>query len=288
MSIVPAAVGPQAPPMAVPRASAGSPGSPARRTTGAPWLRRARRLVGPLVVLLVWWVATRTGLIDQRFVSSPGKVLHVFSTEISSGVLQHNLGVSLGRVARGLILGVGLGLVVGCISGMSRVGDDLVDPVVQMFRTVPFVALTSLFILWFGINERPKYLLVALGCFFPMYLNTFNGIRNVDARLVEAARGFGLRRLGLVWEVIVLGALPQALLGLRYALGISWLALVIAEQINSNAGIGYLLTTAQNNLDTAGVIASIVTYAALGIITDALVRGLERRLLSWRRGYTGA
>ena len=199
-----------------------------------------------------------------------------------------NLGVSLGRVAQGLVLGVGLGVLVGCISGMSRLGDDLVDPVVQMFRTVPFVALTSLFILWFGIGERPKYLLVALGCFFPVYLNTFNGIRNVDARLVEAAKGFGLKRLGLVREVILPGALPQALLGLRYALGISWLALVIAEQINANSGIGYLLTTAQNNLDTAGVIASIVTYAALGVITDALVRVLESRLLAWRRGYTGA
>jgi len=129
---------------------------------------------------------------------------------------------------------------------------------------------------------------VALGCFFPVYLNTFNGIRNVDARLFEAAKGFGLKRFGLVREVILPGALPQALLGLRYALGISWLALVIAEQINSNSGIGYLLTTAQNNLDTAGVIASIVTYAALGVITDALVRVLESRLLVWRRGYTGA
>ena len=254
-----------------------------RRTT---WARRARRLVGPLTVLLLWWVATRTGTVDQRFVSSPGKVLHVFSTEISNGVFQHNLGVSLGHVAQGLVIGVGLGILVGCISGMSRLGDDLVDPVVQMFRTVPFVALTSLFILWFGIGERPKYLLVALGCFFPVYLNTFNGIRNVDARLVEAATGFGLSRFGLVRQVILPGALPQALLGLRYALGISWLALVIAEQINSNAGIGYLLTTAQNNLDTAGVIASIVTYAGLGVVTDALVRVLENRLLVWRRGYT--
>jgi sulfonate transport system permease protein len=273
-------------PEAVVQADAGP--LPVRHFNPATWVRRVRRLVGPLLVLLLWWVGTRTGTVDQRFVSSPGKVLHVFSTEISNGVFQHNLGVSLGRVAQGLILGVGLGVLVGCISGMSRLGDDLVDPVVQMFRTVPFVALTSLFILWFGIGERPKYLLVALGCFFPVYLNTFNGIRNVDARLVEAAKGFGLKRLGLVREVILPGALPQALLGLRYALGISWLALVIAEQINANSGIGYLLTTAQNNLDTAGVIASIVTYAALGVITDALVRMLESRLLVWRRGYTGA
>jgi sulfonate transport system permease protein len=259
-----------------------------RRVRNPVPIRRARRLIGPLLVLVAWWVVTRTGLVDHRFLSTPWQVLHVFTSEIRSGVFQHNLGISLGRVAKGLAIGVTAGVVVGCIAGMSRLGDDLVDPVVQMFRTVPFVALTSLFVVWFGIGERPKYILVAIGCFFPVYLNTFNGIRNVDARLVEAAQGFGLGRLGLVREVILPGALPQALLGLRYALGISWLALVIAEQINANSGIGYLLTTAQNNLDTAGVIASIVTYAALGIITDALVRILERRLLSWRRGYTGA
>ena len=155
------------------------------------------------------------------------------------------------------MIGVGLGVIVGCACAMWRLGDDLLDPVIQMFRTVPFVALTSLFVVWFGIGERPKYLLVALGCFFPVYLNTFNGIRNVDARLVETAQGFGLSRLGLVREVILPGALPQALLGLRYALGISWLALVIAEQINANSGIGYLLSTAQNNLDTPGIIASV-------------------------------
>ena len=239
-------------------------------------------------MLLLWWVATRAGWVDHRFLSSPGKVIHVFSTEISNGVFQHNVGVSLGRVAKGLVIGVGLGVIVGCACAMSRLTDDLIDPVVQMFRTVPFVALTSLFIVWFGIGERPKYLLVALGCFFPVYLNTFNGIRNVDARLVEAAQGFGLGRIGLIREVILPGALPQALLGLRYALGISWLALVIAEQVNANSGIGYLLYTAQSNLDTPGIIAGIVTYAALGIITDSLVRLLEARLLGWRRTYTGA
>ena len=262
---------------------------PVRRRRDRPaWVRRARRIIGPLLVLFVWWLVTRLGWVDHRFLSSPGQVLHVFTTEISDGVFQHNVGVSLGRVAKGLVIGVGLGVIVGCACAMWRLGEDLVDPVIQMFRTVPFVALTSLFVVWFGIGERPKYLLVALGCFFPVYLNTFNGIRNVDARLVEAAQGFGLSRLGLVREVILPGALPQALLGLRYALGISWLALVIAEQINANSGIGYLLSTAQNNLDTPGIIASVVTYAALGICTDALVRLLEARLLTWRRTYSGA
>ena len=250
--------------------------------------RDLRRWLGPLGLLATWWFASQTGLIDHRQLAGPGQVLAVFGSEIGSGSLQSNLLVSLLRVVQGLTLGVGLGVAAGCLAGTVRFGEDLVDPVVQMLRTVPFVALTSLFIVWFGINEAPKILLVALATFFPVYLNTFNGIRNVDARLVEAARGFGLKGLGLVREVILPGALPQALLGFRYALGVSWLALVIAEQINAQSGVGYLLTMAQNNLDTAGVIAGIVTYAALGILTDALVRGLESRLLVWRRGYTGS
>jgi sulfonate transport system permease protein len=249
---------------------------------------RLRRALGPLLVLLGWWLVSLAGLVDHRIVAGPGQVWQVFASEFASGALQQNLLVSLGRVAQGLALGVTLGVAAGCLSGTLRLGDDLVDPVVQMLRTVPFVALTSLFIVWFGIDERPKVFLVALAGFFPVYLNTYNGIRNVDARLVEAAQSFGLGRLGLLREVILPGALPQALLGLRYALGVSWLALVIAEQINAQSGVGFLLTTAQNNLDTAGVIAGIVTYAAMGILTDAVVRLLEGRLLAWRRGFTGS
>jgi sulfonate transport system permease protein len=247
-----------------------------------------RRALGPLLLLAAWWVAAQTGLIDHRQIASPAQVLGVFASELRDGSLQANLLVSLGRVVQGLALGVTIGVVAGCIAGTLRFGDDLLDPVVQMLRTVPFVALTSLFIVWFGINEQPKIFLVALASFFPVYLNTYNGIRNVDARLVEAAQGFGLNRLGLVWEVVFPGALPQALLGFRYALGVSWLALVVAEQVNAQSGVGYLLTNAQNNLDTAGVIAGVVTYATLGIVTDAIVRLLEARLLAWRRGFAGS
>lgn len=264
-----------------------SPGAQ-RPAPGGPRLSRLRRAIGPVAVLLAWWVVTSTALVDHRQLATPLQVGSVFLSEARSGVLQANLLVSLERVTEGLLLGVAAGVITGCLTGMLRRAEDLVDPIVQMFRTVPFVALTSLFIVWFGIQETPKVMLVALACFFPVYLNTHNGIRNLDARLVEAARGFGVGRLGLVWEVVLPGALPQALLGLRIALGVSWLALVVAEQINAQSGVGYLLTTAQNNLDTAGIIAGVVTYAALGIVTDALVRAMEGRLLSWRRAYSGS
>lgn len=250
--------------------------------------KRTRRLIGPFLVLLAWSAVSGFGLVDHRQLAGPLQVLGVFASQLKDGTLQLNLMVSLTRVVEGLALGVSLGIAVGCLTGTLRLGEDLVDPVIQMLRTVPFVALTSLFIVWFGIEETPKVFLVALASFFPVYLNTHNGIRNVDARLVEAAHGFGVGRLGLIREVVLPGALPQTLLGLRIAMGVSWLALVVAEQINAQSGVGYLLTMAQNNLDTAGIIAGVVTYATLGILTDAVVRLLEARLLVWRRGYSGS
>jgi sulfonate transport system permease protein len=195
--------------------------------------------------------------------------------------------ISLGRAAKGLAIGGGFGLLLGCISGMFRLGEDLVDPVVQMFRTVPFIALSSLFIIWLGIGEQPKIAIVALATFFPMYLNTYTGIRNVDGRLVEMAQGFGTPRRRIVRDVVLPGALPQAFLGFRLALGVSWLALVFAEQINADAGVGYMLAVAQSQLITPVIFEVIIVYAALGLLTDAIVRALEAHFLRWRVGFTG-
>lgn len=254
------------------------------------WLARHRwqRVLGPLVVLAAWWIASGTGLVDPRFLSTPPQVFDVFVAEARAGTLQAALAVSLGRVAKGLAIGVAAGVAIGVAAGISRRGEDVLDSALQMLRTIPFIALTSLFVVWFGIGEAPKVALVALATFFPIYLNVHNGIRNVDARLVEAAQSFGLKRWGIVREVVLPGALPQALLGLRIAMGVSWLALVAAEQINSSSGVGALLSNAQNDLNSAGVVAGIVTYAGLGIVTDLVVRLLEKRLLVWRRGFAGA
>jgi sulfonate transport system permease protein len=252
------------------------------------WLRRARRTTGPVLVVVAWWALCRGGFVDTRFLPAPGEVLHAFHRDSSDGLLWRSLWVSLRRVVEGLGFGVSAGLVLGCLSGMSRLGEDLVDPIVQMFRTVPFIALSSLFIVWLGIGEEPKFTIVALATFFPIYLNTFNGIRNVDARLVEMAESFGASRLTIITKVVLRGALPQALLGLRLALGVSWLALVFAEQINADAGIGFMLSNAQSFLDTPTIMEVIAIYAMLGLITDAAVRLLEARLLRWRVGFTGS
>jgi sulfonate transport system permease protein len=167
-------------------------------------------------------------------------------------------------------------------AGLSRAGEEIVDAPMQMIRTLPFLGLVPLFILWFGIGETPKIALVALGTTFPIYLNLFSGIRGVDLKLVEAARVFGLDRRGVVRHVILPGALPSALVGLRYSLGVAWLSLVIAEQINATAGIGYLINDARDFLRTDIIVVGLLVYALLGLAADALVRSLERRALAWR------
>ena len=204
-----------------------------------------------------------------------------------SGELQQHLWVSLGRVLRGLGIGIGVGVTLALLSGLFRLGEDLLDPPLQMLRTLPILALVPLFILWFGIGETPKIALVALGTMFPIYLNTYAGIRGIDNKLVEAATTLSLSRAELIVHVILPGALPGALVGLRYSLGIAWLILVISEQINASAGIGYLMTNAREFLRTDVIVVGLVVYSLLGLATDALVRVLERRVLVWRVAFAG-
>jgi sulfonate transport system permease protein len=259
-----------------------------RRAAGA-WLaqRRYRRLLGPLALVVVGQLASSLGLVSTRVLAAPLTVVETAWDLIKTGELQQHLWVSLGRVARGLGIGVTLGLSFALISGLFKLGEDLLDPPLQMLRTLPILALVPLFILWFGIGETPKVLLVALGTLFPIYLNTYAGIRGIDNKLVEAASTLELQRRGLIWHVILPGALPGALVGLRYSMGIAWLILVISEQINATAGIGYLMTNAREFLRTDIIVVGLAVYSLLGLLTDALVRGLEQRVLAWRVGFAG-
>jgi sulfonate transport system permease protein len=246
-----------------------------------------RRALGPLLLLLLWQLASATGLISTRVLAAPSMVLESAWALSSTGELQNHLWVSLGRVARGLSIGVSLGLLLALLAGLFRLGEDLLDPPLQMLRTLPVLALVPLFILWFGIGETPKVALVALGTLFPVYLNTYAGIRGIDSKLVEAAATISLGRASLIWHVILPGALPSALVGLRYSLGVAWLVLVISEQINATAGIGYLMTNAREFLRTDIIVVGLVVYSLLGLATDAFVRAVERRVLCWRTVFAG-
>ena len=248
----------------------------------APSLARLRRVASPLLIILLWQAGADLGLISTRMVASPAAILSSFWTLTASGVLPQNLLVSLARVGVGLSIAIVAGTVLALASGLSRLGEDLVDAPLQMLRTMPHLALVPLFILWLGIGETPKIALVALGAVFPIYLNLFAGIRGVDPRLVEAAGTLGLTRGELIRHVILPGALPSALVGLRYAVGVAWLSLVVGEQINADSGIGYLVMNARDFLQTDVIFDGLLVYAALGLLTDRLVRSLEIHLLAWR------
>jgi len=221
-------------------------------------------------------------------VASPIAVFDAGRELAVQGVLLPNLLISLRRVLEGLGLGVGIGVTLAVLSGLFRAGEDLLDPVVQAARAVPILGLVPLAIIWFGVGEMPKIFLIALGSTFAIYINTFAGIRSVDQKLVEAGETFGLSRWGLVRRVILPGALPNFLVGLRLALVGSWLIVIVAEEINAQSGIGYLIMQAQTTDRTDIMMMGLAIYAILGLLADALVRLLERRLLSWRRGFVGA
>ncbi|EPH44303.1 ABC transporter permease [Streptomyces aurantiacus] len=258
--------------------------SSSRRARVPRWLRRT---TGPLLLLGLWQLLSATGVLTSDVLASPETIARVAGDLVEDGSLTSAMGVSLQRVAIGLLLGTLVGTGLALVSGLFRIGEDLVDASVQMLRTVPFVGLIPLFIIWFGIGEAPKVAIITLGVSFPLYLNVYAGIRGVDSQLIEAGESLGLSRWGLVRHVILPGALPGAMTGLRYSLGIAWLALVFAEQINADAGIGFLMVQARDFLRTDVIVVCLIVYAFLGLLADFVVRTLERLLLQWRPTFTG-
>jgi len=240
------------------------------------------RWASPVLLLLLWEIGSRSGLIPERTLAAPSAVLGTLVAMSLSGELLANLLVSFARAAVGLFLGVGLGLVLGLAAGLSRVAEQVVDPLMQIKRTIPALALTPLFIVWFGIGETPKVALIAFATIFPVYLNLYSGIRGVDLRLLDAARSFGLSRIELIWHVVLPAALPSLLVGLRYSLSVSILVLVVAEQINASAGLGYLINNARDFMRTDIIVVCLLVYALLGLSGDWLVRRMEDRALVWR------
>jgi len=245
------------------------------------------RLISPVAVVLLWQLVSSAGLIPEDKLPPPTRIWHTALTLITQnspayGTLQNAMLVSLQRMAIGFAFGAAAAIALALVAGLSRLGENAVDPLLQILRTLPLFGLIPVFIVWFGIGELPKVILIALGTAIPLYLNTFAGIRGVDAKLVEAARTLKLTKLELIRHVILPGALPQALVGLRQSLGVAWLALVVAEQVNANAGIGFIISQATQFLRNDVIMVALTVYAVLGLVTDAVVRLLERRALAWR------
>ncbi|WP_328634890.1 ABC transporter permease [Streptomyces sp. NBC_00356] len=249
--------------------------------------RSVRRAAGPVGLVVLWFLASATGVLPESVLASPVDVVRQAVELTRSGELPDAIAASGRRAATGFLIGGSVALALSLVAGLFRLGEDVVDSSMGMFRAIPWVGLIPLFIVWFGIEETPKIALVALGVTYPLYFNIYGGIRSTDAQLVEAARMMGLGKLGLIKYVILPSALPGALVGLRYALSTAWLALVFAEQINADAGLGYLMSNAQQYFRTDVIVLCLVVYALLGLVCDFAVRILSRRLLAWRANFEG-
>lgn len=266
-------------------------GRPKPERRGHPRLRvprPIRRLVGPIAVLVGWQLLCSLNVFTPVEITPPLAVLDAGRQLWDEGVLQTNLLASLERVGEGLVIGVAVGVLLAVLSGLFWIAEDFIDPVLQAFRAVPVLGLLPLVVIWFGVGQTPKVFLIALGCVFPIYINTHAAIRGVDVKLIEAGQTFGLSRLGLVREVILPGSLPGFLVGLRFALVGSWLIVIVAEEINAQSGLGYLIMQAETTDRTDIMFLGLAIYALLGLLADAIIRFLDRRLLGWRRGFTGA
>lgn len=248
------------------------------------------RLISPIIVLVIWQLLSGLGFVSSQKLPPPTEVWSTAVSLITTnspayGTLQDAMVVSLERVAVGFAVGGIAGLVLALVSGLSRFGEQAVDPLMQMLRTLPLFGLIPVFIVWFGIGEAPKIILIALGAAIPLYLNAFGGIRNVDAKLGELAKVLHLNRRELIIHIVLPGALPQILVGLRQSLGVAWLALVVAEQVNTNAGLGFMISQATQFLRNDVIIVALLVYCILGLLTDWLVRIVERRALRWRNSF---
>lgn len=239
----------------------------------------------PLALLLAWELASRAGWLPRQLLPEPWAVVQAFWTLLWSGEIATHVAVSTRRALLGFAIGGGLGLLLGLLTGSVRSAETLLDSSLQMLRNIPALALIPLAILWFGIDEAAKLFLVALGVFFPVYLNTFHGIRAVDPALIEMARSHGLSGLALYRQVILPGALPSILVGVRFSLGLMWVLLIVAETISAQAGIGYMTMNAREFLQTDIVLVGIVLYALLGKLADVMARGLERWWLRWHPAH---
>lgn len=244
------------------------------------------RLLGPLLVVVVWWAASATGRLDPRKLPSPGSVLTSAHGLWTSGRLQDSVETSLTRALLGLVIGVAAGVVLALVAGLSRVGDALVDGTMQVKRAIPSLALLPLMILWLGIGETMKVVVISLGVLVSVYINTHAALVSIDARYVELAEAQRLSRWAFLRKVVLPGALPGFFTGLRLAVTAAWLGLIVVEQINATSGIGYMMFQAQQYAQSGVILVGLVVYGFFGFASDTLVRLVERRVLSWRSTIT--
>jgi len=250
-----------------------------------PYMQSLVPYIVPIVVIITWQILCSLGVIPIRILPSPFGVVATTIQLTKTGELPKNIEISAIRAISGFIVGGSIGFALGLLNGLSNVAEKLLDTSLQMLRTIPNLSLIPLVILWFGIGDEARLFLISLGVMFPIYLNTFHGIRSVDPGLIEMGKVYGLNPWGLFWRIIFPGALSGILLGIRFALGIMWLTLIVAETIAADSGIGYMAMNAREFMQTDVVVLSILLYAFFGKLADIVARALERHFLQWNPNY---
>jgi sulfonate transport system permease protein len=258
---------------------------PRRRDWALPRIDSLIPWLVPAGLLVVWQIACSTGFVSARVLPAPSDIVAAGYRLLLSGELLANMWVSFWRAMAGFVIGGGIGFAFGLANGLSRLSEKATDTTLQMVRNVPHLAMIPLVILWFGIDEAAKIFLVALGVFFPIYINTLHGIRTVDPQLVEMGKSYGMSQGELFRQVIFPGALPSIFVGVRFALGIMWLTLIVAETIAASSGLGYMAMQAREFMLIDVVVLSILIYALLGKLADSTARLLERVTLSWHPAF---
>ncbi len=248
---------------------------------------RFARLLGPLALVVVWWLVTALNLVDTALLPSPPQVAQAAKGLFQSGELVPATLTSLRRIIIGSVLGISSGVVIAVLAGWSRIGESLLDSTMQVVKAVPSVALAPFLIVWLGIDEAPKIVLIALSTSMPIYMNVYGAIRNVDMRTIETGRMLGLREREIIRHIVVPSTIPAFLVGLRVSLTNAWIALIFAEQVNARRGLGKIMNDARTWLRVDIMMLVLVIYAILGLLSYSFVRFLERRLLAWRRGFIG-
>ncbi len=253
------------------------------------WLKHSSQIfipwLVPILLILAWQFAAQVGWISTRVLPAPTAVIDAGIKLAISGELTKHIAISGQRALIGFAIGGGIGLFFGLVNGLFAISEKLFDTSIQMLRNIPHLAMIPLVILWFGIGEEAKIFLVSIGVLFPIYLNTFHGIRTIDSGLIEMGKVYGLRPLALFWQIIIPGALPSILVGMRFALGIMWLTLIVAETIATDSGIGYLAMNAREFMQTDVVVFSILLYALFGKLADMIAKSLEVWCLQWHPNY---
>lgn len=239
----------------------------------------------PISLIVTWQLLVQFDLLPTKILPAPTSIVRAALRLSETGELFYHIAVSTRRAALGFLIGGSLGFSLGLLNGVSKLSEQLFDSTIQMIRNIPNLALLPLVLLWFGIGEESRLFLVALGVLFPIYINTFYGIRNIDPGLIEMGKVYGLDTFSQFWRIIIPGALPSILVGVRFALGLMWVTLIVAETFAVDSGIGYMAMDAREFLRTDVLVLAILMYALLGKLADIAARSLEKVWLQWNPGY---